>query len=212
MLPVSLLPTRRPVLSLMAMPETEFYDLYVGDGQGVRFDEPDIQVIDAFYDLVSERAYALMEDWQHREAVIDIVSCFAAIASDISFLDRTIAEVSKWMCGMGSRVSLQALGRVFETAELTAARCLDMLEDEDETDGDPFTNHQIALKAVMALSETCMLHLAFGDVWVCLSLLGDRVRVTVDLADQGEIDMGGHQWDGDEDTDVHPVSPPLVTV
>lgn len=212
MLPTCLLPARRPVLSLMAMPESEFYDLFIGDYETSGFDEPDILVIDAFNDLVSERAHALMSDWQHREAVIEIVSCFAPIASGVDTLDDAIEETSKWMCANGTRVALRAKGLAYETAELLAARCQEMADEDDHSDGDPHENHYAAVKEVTRLSDTAVLHLVFGEVWVSLALLANRVRVLVDLTEHGEIDMGGHFWDGDEDADMDPAVPPLVTV
>lgn len=212
MLPTCLLPTRRPVLSLLAMPEPEFYDLFVGDYERIGFDEPDIQIIDAFNDLVAERAYALMSDWQHREAVIETVSCFAPLAADIPSLDEAILDTSRWLCSNGMRVALRAKGLAYETAELLAARCQEMADEEDESDGDPHANHAYAISEVSRLAETATNHLVFGGVWVTLSLMADRIRVIVDLCNHGEIDMGGHYWDGDEDTDMDPATPPLVTV
>jgi len=210
MLPTCLLPSPRPVIALMGMSDAEFHDLYVGDGQGTAFDAPDVQIIDAFNDLVEERATSLLDDWRHREATIDIVSCFAPIASDVASLDRSIMETSRWLSALGPRTTLRALGAGFQAAEALAERTAeDAAENEDDTG---FELHSQAVDRLNALAETCSLHLAFGDVWIRLSLLADRVRVMVDLPQEGEIDMGGHRWDGDEDSGANPVVPPLETV
>lgn len=212
MLPISLLPTRRPVLALMAMPEAEFLNLYIGDGDGMEFEEPDLLIIDAFNDLVTERAHHLMSDWQHREAVIDIVECFAPLPSCVESLDEAILEVSRWLGGHGPRAALRAKGLAYETAEIIADRCQDMVDEQDHSEGDPEVNHQRAIADVARLAETSTFHLVFGDVWIGLALLSDRVRVMIDLASEGEVDMGGHHWDGDEDRDVDPTTPPLMMV
>lgn len=208
-LPTCLLPVQRPVVHLMGMGESEFYDLFVGDDPRETFDAPDIAVIDAFYDLTTDRSHALLEDWQHREATIDIVSCFSPIASDIPSLDVAITAVSGWLSGMGNRTSLRACGMRFQQAEALADVAADLLAEDGRIDGDPVENHRRAVAALMELAETMTLHLAFGDIWVTLALLADRVRVMVDLPDEGEIDMGGHHWDGDEDAGGRPVTPPL---
>jgi len=207
-LPICLLPVSSPVTALMGMSQSEFYDLYIGDGMGIEYELPDIQVIEAFNTLVEERAHALIADWQHREAVINIVSCFAAIASDVDALDAAIHEVTSWLCGVGPRVTLRGKGQEYQVAEALARQTANaMIEDQDA-----FNHHVKAAAEVAALARTCTLNLAFGDIWIDLALLSDRVRVTVDLPEEGEIDMDGHHWDGDEDADDDPVTPPLEMV
>jgi hypothetical protein len=210
MLPTCLLPAQRPVLSLMGMSEHEFYELFIGDGQGVEFEEPDIQVIEAFNDLVEERAHALIHDWQHREAVIDLVSCFAPLASGVPALDLAITEVSRWLCGIGPRTTLRACGTEFQVAEALVAQTSEAMADDPEGGG--FGAYSAAVQHAATLAKTYALHLAFDTLWIDISLQGDRVRVTIDLPEEGEVDMGGHHWDGDEDADAGPVTPPLETV
>lgn len=210
MLPTCLLPAQRPVLALMGMTEGEFYDLFVGDGMGVEFELPDIQIIEAFNDLVEERAHALMHDWQHREAVIDIVSCFAPLASDVKALDCAITEVSRWLCGIGPRTTLKACGTDFQVAEALVAQTSEAMAEDP--DGSGFGAYSVAVQRVTELARTYALHLAFGATWIDISLQGERVRVTVDLPEEGEVDMGGHHWDGDEGAGAAPATPPLETV
>lgn len=198
MLPISLLPAARPVETLMGMSEREFLDLYVGDGCGRDSDEPDAAVIDAFDALVDERTEILVPQWLHRDAVADLVSCFAPLASDVSFLDIAIQETSRWLSANGTRTALRSLGVDYETAEALAHSMVEAACEgaatQEELDR--------AADAAGRLAETCMLHLAFGDVWVQLTLLADRIRVTVDLPEEGEVDMGGHHWGGDDDRDA----------
>lgn len=212
MLPISLLPTKSPALSLMAMPESEFFDLYIGEESQAPFEDEDVQIIQAFDEIVIERAMLLISDWQHREAVIDIVTCFTPIMQNVSVLDETILKISAWLCRHGTRVNIAAKGSAFEQAQAVIEDCLVFVENNDFSNGDPNENYQKALKTASELSKDCSMYLDFETIEITLFLKASRVQVLADLPNHGEIDLGGHYYDGDEDADGNLQLSPLVTI